>query len=274
MVKYKRRWLTAICAVFLFVVMSAVPVLAESGNTTDRSLPLLVDDAGLLSEEEADGLETKLEEISKKQECEVAVVTVNSLEGKSVTDYTDDFYDNNGYGYGNDDSGIMLLVAMEDREWHISTYGYGITAFTDAGLEYIEEKFKPSLSDGEYADAFSEYADLCDAFLTQAKTGKPYDTGNMPRDSVSPIWIPGSLLIGAVVAFILGSIKKSRLKSVRKQTEATEYTKPGSVVMTSNWERMVNRTITTRVIKKENGGGSSTHSSSSGRQHGGKSGSF
>lgn len=274
MIKCRRKWRAGICAGILLTAMSVFPVLAEGGNISDRSMPLLVDDAGLLTEEESEQLDSQLEEISEKQKCEVAVVTVNSLEGKSVTDYTDDFYDNNGYGYGDDDSGIMLLVAMDEREWHISTYGYGITAFTDAGLEYIEEKFQPDLSDGQYADAFTKYADQCDAFLTQAKTGKPYDTGNMPKGRVSPIWIPGSLLIGEVVAFIVGSVKKSKLKSVRKQTQAVEYTKQGSVMLTSNWERMVNRTITTRVIKKEGGGGSSTHSSSSGRQHGGKSGTF
>ena len=64
---------------------------------------------------------------------------------------------------------------MEDRDWALSTHGYGITAFTDAGCDYIAEQFKSSLSDGEYEKAFEIYIDQCDAFVTQAREDRPYD---------------------------------------------------------------------------------------------------
>ena len=83
----------------------------------------------------------------------MAVVTVDSLEGKTSQDYADDFYDYNGYGYGKDDDGILLLISMEDRDYAITTYGFGITAFTDAGLQYVVNDFKPALSGGRYGNA-------------------------------------------------------------------------------------------------------------------------
>ena len=127
-----------------------------------RQLPRLVDRADLLSELEEEELEARLDEISERQQADVVVVTVNSLDGKSAQDYADDFYDYNGYGIGTDKSGILLLVSMEARDWHITTTGFGIRAITDAGLDYISDQFLPYLSDGEYLDAFETYANLCD----------------------------------------------------------------------------------------------------------------
>ena len=36
----------------------------------------------------------------------------------------------------------------------ISTCGYGITAFTDAGIQYLGEQMTPCMADGDYAGAF------------------------------------------------------------------------------------------------------------------------
>ena len=55
-----------------------------------RQLPRLVDRADLLSELEEEELEARLDEISERQQADVVVVTVNSLDGKSAQDYADE----------------------------------------------------------------------------------------------------------------------------------------------------------------------------------------
>lgn len=250
---------------------------AGSAIPQERQLPLLVDDAGLLTEEEADALLDKLEEISERQECEVAVVTVDSLEGKTSQEYADDFYDYNGYGYGKDDDGILLLISMEDRDYAITTYGFGITAFTDAGLQYVVNDFKPALSGGRYGDAFNDFADCCDKFLTQSHTGEPYDGDNMPKGTVHPVYIPISLLFGFLISLLIGRSKSAKLKSVRKKESAVDYQVAGSMRLYQNSDVLVASNVTSRVESSSSGsssGGSSTHTSSSGRSHGGTSGKF
>ena len=86
-----------------------------------RKLPRLVDDAGLLSQSEKYNLISSLDSISENRQLDVVVVTKNSLAGKTVEQYADDFFDYNGYGYGENDDGILLLPSMETREWAIST---------------------------------------------------------------------------------------------------------------------------------------------------------
>ena len=266
-----KKRLFAILFTAILILATVLPVSAEDEMPSERLLPRLVDEADLLTDEEEAELLSKLDEISERQQCDVAVVTVNSLDGKSAMEYADDFYDYNGYGFGEEKDGILFLVSMEDRDWYISTCGYGITAFTDDNLDYMEEEFLPMLSDGDYSGAFDKYAELCDDFITQAKS----EEEDISNGAVLVFWLFPDLLIGFVIAFIVALIKKSSLKSVAKKSQAQDYTVPGSMVLTTNRDHLVNKTVTTRKIEKSNSsGGSTTHTSSSGRTHGGKGGKF
>lgn len=86
----------------------------------ERQEDRLVDLAGVIEDEKESKLKSKLDSISEEWNCDVAIVFVESLQGKDVTAYADDFYDYNGYGMGTDDSGILLLISRGDREWAIS----------------------------------------------------------------------------------------------------------------------------------------------------------
>ena len=167
----KRIFMVYFALVLLFFPVS--PVFAA------EDAPRLVDGADLLTDSEETALRDKLDEISERQQVDLVIVTTDSLEGKSPMEFADDFYDYNGYGFGDSYDGVLFLISMEERDWHISTTGFGITAITDAGREYISENFLEDLSDGEYGAAFTTFAELCDAFITQAREGQPYDVGNL-----------------------------------------------------------------------------------------------
>ena len=257
-----KKILTVLLAL-LITLSFAVPAFAEA-------MPRLVDQADLLTDAQEAALLSKLDTISNKHGMDVVVVTADTLEGKSPTAYADDFYDYNGYC----EDGILLLVSMEDSDWWISTAGYGITAFTDAGIEYLGNRFVPSLSDGDYAGAFEIYANTCDEFITQAKTGDPYDTHNLPKEPFAFLMNLGiCFVIGLVIAAIATAIMKGQLKSVRSQSGAANYVKTGSLNVTHRQDLFLYRDVK-RTAKPKDSGGSSTHTSSSGRSHGGGGGKF
>lgn len=277
----KKKWCCLFSLLWMFVLIFPVMASEIPDIPTEGQKPLLVDEAGLLSEEESSTLINKLEEISQRQKNEVAVVTVNSLEGKTAEAYADDYYDYNGYGYGENDDGLLLLVSMGEREWAVTTYGYCHTvAFTDAGLDYISSEFRRKLSSGEYAKAFDCFADLCDDFLTQAATGEPYDVDNMPKGKVSPFWLYTDLVVAFFISFGIVKGKSRNLKSVKKQESAKAYERRGSLSLRRSTDSFVNRIVTQKTIRNEknsssgSSGGSSSHISSSGRSHGGTSGKF
>lgn len=257
---------------FLLSCIMAVSAFAESEHPAR-----LVDDADLLTDVEENVLLTKLDEISERQKFDVVIVTVDSLDGKSPMAYADDYYDYNGYGMGRNNDGVLLLISMEHRDWYITTIGYGITAVTDAGREYMSEQFADDLSDGYYADAFAAFAGLCDEFVTQAKTGRPYDVGNLPKGPFRIILhLVIALIVGFMAALVVVTVMKSKMKSVRYQVGASEYTKAGSMMITESRDIFLYRTVD-RQRKPESessSGGSSAHTSSSGTSHGGGGGKF
>ena len=267
-----------ILAIILAIIMCMAMTIAVGAETaTDANHPpRLVDDADILSTDEEKELKSQLDEISERQQVDVAIVTVESLEGKTSEAFADDYFDYNGYGMGSKDDGIIFIISMGEREWAISTHEFAITAFTDAGQEYITDMVVPYLSEGSYYEAFDWFAYLCDDYVTQAKTGEPYDVGNMPDDvdlgviGVIILAFP-CFLIAAVIAFILKAIKKSSLKSVMMRNDASDYR--GKLQILESYENYSHRDIRREKIESDNGG-SSTHSSSSGRTHGGSSGSF
>lgn len=265
----KKRIFNILLAMILCVVM-VTPAYAEA------YMPRVVDNAGFLTDKEQSELQEKLDEISEKYQVDVVVVTTDTLDGKTPQAYADDFYDYNGYGFGEEYDGVLLLVTA-DRDWCISTTGYGITAFTDSGIDYISDKFLPYLKDDNYAEAFSTYAELCDDFLNQAQTDKPYDGDNMPKEPFNVLSkLAVAMGIGIAVSLIVTGSMKGQLKSVRFQAAAGDYVKANSMNITESRDMFLYNTITRTEISKseDSSGGSSTHTSSSGTTHGGASGKF
>lgn len=244
----------------------------------ERQLPRLVDDAGLLSQDEGEHLLTQLDEISERQQFDVVIVTVNSLKGQYAETLADDFYDYNGYGLGDEHDGILFLISMEEREWAISTTGFGIRAFTDAGQEYIIKQIQSDLSNGNYYDAFTGFAKWSDDFITQAKEGKPYDRGHLPVTASNIIFcVAAGLFAGFALALLRVWMMKWQMRTVYHQAAASNYLVDGSCRMRDSSERLVRKTVNRIHIQKtesSDSGGSTIHTSSSGRAHGGSHGKF
>lgn len=258
-----KKLIFTLCITIIAVGLS-LGVLASDGYR-------LQDTAGLLNEIEISEVESRLDEVSEKHGMDIAIITVEAVEeGLSVVDHAMNLYE--GLGYGAD--GVMLYISMEESDWYILTSGYGITAITDAGVEYISNKFLDFLSNGSYADAFDTFIQYTDEFIIQAKTGNPYDTGNMPKEPYNLVMsLVVSIVIGAVASSTINGKWKSSLNSVERQTKATSYIKNGSLNITDSREFFLYRTID-RTEKPEKSSGSSTKESSSGNTYGGGGGKF
>ena len=261
--------------IYLIHILGIVTAMLIPVGAAD--LPIVYDEADLLTDYEESALTEKLSNFSTYNQMEVVVAVLNSTYGYSPMEYADNFYDYNNYGYGADKSGLILIVVMDSREWWISTCGSAINVFTDAGIEYIGEQIVTYLSNGDYAGAFDEFADQCGVFIAQAENGEPYDYYNLPK---VPFDVSGSLIIavaaGLIIALIYTGTLKSQLKTVRAQRNAENYLRNGSMNVTRSSDMFLYRKVnrTPRQNGSSSRGGSRTHVSSSGRSHGGGGGRF
>ena len=272
--------ITALLTAAVLMLCSAIPCFAEnnrdwqSGNKpSERLLPRAVDYTDTLSSDELDTLSSKLDDISAKWGVDVVCVLDTDYESYtySATSYADDYYDYNGFRY----DGIALAVFTVSREWAISTKGSAISTFTDKGQSNIISDIKSYMSNGDYYEAFSSFADKCDEYLQYEK-----DNGKAKSDSSGKnliIAIAISVVIGVIVGFIGSGMMKSKLKSVKFQSGAANYVVPNTFNLSNAQDVYLYSTVTKtrRDSDSSSGsGGSSTHSSSSGSTHGGSSGSF
>jgi uncharacterized protein len=113
----------------------------------------VTDLAGVTSPETKSRLEALCTELQQKTEAQVAVVTVNSLEGQSVDDYAVDLYKHLGVGPQGTDRGLLLLVAPKDRKYRVEV-GYGLEpVINDARAGDVGRAMVPLLRQGDYNGA-------------------------------------------------------------------------------------------------------------------------
>ena len=266
----------------------------------------IVDYAGLLTEEERLALENEALRISETYDMDVTVCLSNTLDGKEPVDAADDFFDYNGYGRGEDRSGIVFYIAMESRDWWVSTRGRGIDVFNDGTIEYIFNDMSYWLSSGDFYAAFTNYLNDCEECLRCEANGEPipgaddpfepypYDPDNPDGPYVpsgptrNPALHPFSALLAIGAGFLLsmipiGSMKK-QINNVSFQNSATGYAKRDSLNLRNSQDIFLYQNVSkTPIVRNESSSGSSgggfrsgggVHTSSSGASHGGHGGKF
>lgn len=238
----------------------------------------VIDEAQILSEEQEKELQEQLSAVAQTYQYDAVILTVDSCEGKSAQQFAEDYYLSQGYGFGEENDGIMMLVSMGDRQYYFATFGNATDIFTAYGLERMDELVSEKLSDGAYGKAFSLFADLTEEFVKEGVTQEPYDVDHTYRQKMS---LGTRLVIAAVAGLIVaGSVLYvlfGQLRSVGVRDAAQEYVREGSFHVTRKRDVYLYRTVS-RVRREKpsggEGGGGATHQTSSGGRAGGRGGSF
>ena len=247
-----KKWISLTAALVLLAVL-CLPVLAA-----EPRLDHVTDAAGLLTDEQWETLEDKAQLISKQYQCAVYIVTLDDFTNYAATDSVYEaakaIYREYDLGWGQDNSGVLLLLSMAERDYSLITYGYGNTAFTDFGKDKLADTFLDDFAEDDWYAGFEDYLEKSESMLKSARAGRPLDADNDPLVRFGGLLI--SVGLGCLCAFLICCPLWARMKSVSVKTEADAYIRAGSVAFTAREDHFTHTTQTRVKIEKSSGGGS------------------
>lgn len=252
-----KRLITIMVAVFLLALLVIPAAAAETPEYC------VFDYEGLLTEIEYRTLEDYAREISEQRQCAVYFMTVDDFRNYGDGDIFNvarQIFLASDFGMGEGKDGVMLILSMADRDYSLIVHGFGETALTDYGREYICEHFLDDFADDDWFHGVYDYLSYTDDLLSQAREGKIYDRYNWITGGV--LWV-SSLILGVVISLIVCTIQRAMMrKKVREQTSALGYVH-GDVHITRKRDVYSHTTEVRRKIEKKDSGSSGSHSHSS-----------
>ncbi len=167
-----------IVLVILFVYSWAAN--AQQAIPKPNSPRLVVDNAHVLSPEEQNILESKLDALNDSTSNQIVVLTVPSLNDQPIEDVAVATFRSWGIGDKKNNNGVLLLVSINDRKVKIEV-GYGLEgAIPDVTAKDIIENFiVPNFKKSDYFKGINEATDnLSKAAAGEYKIQKQSGTAN------------------------------------------------------------------------------------------------
>ncbi len=139
---------------FLIISFFVSNALASTPKPPSVPHDYVVDLAGVIPEEIQARLNAYLKELEQKTTAQVLVLTVQSLDGQSIDEFSFNTKEMWKLGQKGKDNGVLIVVAVKDREYRFEI-GYGLeSVLPDSmvgtiGREYLVPYFKK----GDYGSA-------------------------------------------------------------------------------------------------------------------------
>lgn len=193
----------------LFIIGCLVGVgtgIAHGAEPIPNPRGFVNDFANIISDDAQHRMEQMLYDYKTRTTNEIAVVTVSSLGGESIEEYTIRLAEKWKVGKRGKENGVILLVAPNDRETRIEV-GYGLEGvLTDAKSKLIIERAMiPEFKKGNFASGIEK--GLAEIMQTLTPAGSAEDNPkNQPDEHVQANETKKKEINGAMVGFVFAGI--------------------------------------------------------------------
>jgi uncharacterized protein len=127
----------------------------------------VTDNANILTPEYKERITDLADRINKNTTVEIAVLTIESLEGVSIEDYAVNTFRQNGVGKKDNNNGLLILVSKNDRKYRFEV-GYGLEGtIPDAMKVPIGDKIiTPNFRNGDYGKGIYDSMIVIEGLVT------------------------------------------------------------------------------------------------------------
>ncbi len=146
--------------ILLVLILSTWASNAQNAVPLPNPLRLVVDNANVLTQNQINVLENKLDAFNDTTSNQIVVLTVPSLNDQSIEDVAVATFRSWGIGDKKNNNGVLVLVAIKERKVKIEV-GYGLEgAIPDVtAKDIIETTIVPSFKKGDYFKGISDAID-------------------------------------------------------------------------------------------------------------------
>lgn len=192
----------------LFVLLLALVLHAEPVAKL-RPTGYVNDFAHVLDQKTVTQMESICLQIDQKAHAQIAVVTINSLDGADVESYAVDLFKSWGIGSKSTDHGVLILYAIKDHRSRIEV-GYGLEPILpDGKVGGFQREAIPLMRSGNYNAALLLVTDRVAGVIAQdagiqipiASSPGAVPTSEKPDDQSLPIG--GIIAFGVILLIIL-----------------------------------------------------------------------
>jgi uncharacterized protein len=170
----------------LAAVLLALLAAAEAALAA-RAVPFLggrvVDEAGMIPPPVRERIEARLSDLERATGAQVAVLTVESLQGDPLEEFTLRVADTWKLGGRERDDGVLLFVARGDRKMRLEV-GYGLEErLTDLrSRRILDEVVGPRFKAGDFGGGIEEGVKAVEAVVRGGEVAVPAPAAAIPGD--------------------------------------------------------------------------------------------
>jgi len=227
----------AVVAVFAYIFMMRPP----------EKISVVEDKAHLLTKSEESRISDLADDLSNQKQINVVVVTTDDKgslyshdDSGSESFAADKYVELTNFKSFKDNSGVLILIDMENRYVYIYTYATAHAAITNSECVEMTDSAVPALKSEQYSKALES--------LIAQISDNDFFSGALVL--VYVLYIAGPLAIVAIVLFIVSRRKRSKIS-----TNYTTYMDLVNTKDTGDQDLFDHKTVTVTTTSSSSGGG-------------------
>lgn len=196
----------------VLLLMGTFSVRASINYPRPTNNKYLNDYAGVVNQKSATQIIALGNELEKQTGAQAVVVTVTTLKGVPIEDYANTLFRKWGIGEAQKDNGLLILLAVNDKQWRVEV-GRGLEGILPDALtnRIMIELGRKDFIAGDYGQGLANtYSVFCDQIATEYGVTLMHSLHVMPptqKNTTSSM--PYFLIIGLLVIDLL--FNKGRL---------------------------------------------------------------